>query len=244
MLKNTVFLLLILLGACTVQPEKDEPKKERLKVEPKHETSALDTITKLDTTEKDEQFLDAPTKRTKNQSLFTWLRSNKEYFVAVDIDYDLDGKKDKIFYPRFLGGDSLFIFHRDSSGYRLSLATTIYLDQGIFAMDTVKGKTINGLRYIVAYTHFNGAGGLQKDEYYYFDTEKQQWFLTHTLFTDDYCFTDLESKNADQIICEKTVCKIKQNIRLDAQTNWSKYRYVTEANKSECTVKRYPLKDE
>lgn len=166
------------------------------------------------------------TKNEIKKDLYTSLKSDTEHFLSVDIDYDLDGHKDKIFYNSFLNGDSLFIFKNKNMNYTLSLKTINFSEDGLFVIDTVKGVIIDSINYIVVFTHFNGSGGLKKNEYLYYDTKKKQWFLSHTIFSSVEC--------SDEVHCIKTTCKIEQNILLNTQSNWTKYRHFTEANKNEC----------
>lgn len=160
------------------------------------------------------------------KDLYTSIKSDTEHFLSVDIDYDLDGNKDKIFYNSFLNGDSLFIFKNKNMNYTLSLKTINFSGDGLFVIDTIKGVIIDSINYLVICTHFNGSGGLKKNEYLCYDTKKKQWYLSHTIFVSVEC--------SDEVHCTKTTCKIEQNILLNTQANWTKYRYFTEANKNEC----------
>jgi len=220
---NSILILLIILCSCS------SPIQTQSISEKKVETSVVNKYSNV-LTSKAADTLNL-SKCTIKQDLYASLKSDVEHFLSVDIDYDLDGKIDKIFYNSFLNGDSMYIFQNKGHNFSLSLKTINFSEDGLFKIDTIKSVMVDSLHCIVISSHFNGSGGLQKDEYLYFNTVNKQWFLLYSIFKDNYCTNEKK--------CKKTVCKIKQNIRLHTQTNWSKYRHYTEANKSECTVIHY-----
>lgn len=219
---NSIFILFIVLCSCT-NPQQTQSISEKKVETPVVNKNSNVLPLKIDTL--------IFSKKIVKQDFYSSLKSDVEHFLSVDIDYDLDGKIDKIFYNSFLNGDSMYIFHNKGHNLVLSLKTINFSEDGLFKIDTIKSVMVDSIHCIVICTHFNGSEGLQKDEYLYFNTVNKQWFLLQSVFKDDYCINVKK--------CKKTVCKIKQNIQLNTQTNWSKYRHYTEANKSECIITNY-----
>lgn len=159
-------------------------------------------------------------------TLYNRISADTSNFHCKFIDFDSDGNQDKVYWSKYLSGDSLFVFRNTGADYECSLKTINFSADGIYEVDDVGEVVENGVNYLVLTTHFNGTGGQVQTIYLSYKQKKQTWKITHTLFQSSECLNEHD--------CYQKTCKVLQNITLNESTRWNKYRSVTEARKTEC----------
>lgn len=159
-------------------------------------------------------------------TLYYRIAADTTNFHCKLIDFDSDGNQDKVYWNKYISGDSLYVFRNTGGGYECSLKTINFSADGIYEVDDVDEVVENGVNYLVITRHFNGAGGLKQSIYLNYNPQKQCWKIVQTMFKSTEC--------VDTNDCYLKTCKVIQRLALTEKTRWNKYRDVTEARKTEC----------
>jgi hypothetical protein len=169
-------------------------------------------------------------KNEKNKPFNSKLKENKfikldtQKYDIYDIDFDKDGKIDKILCDKHLLGDSLYVYKKIGSKYALSLKTINFSEDGIYAVKniySIKSKKPN----LVISTYFNGSGGMKQKIFLTFNSNV--WKISKTIFE-----TKITSSK-----CKIKYCTIIQDLILNKNTDWSNYKNIDESKKTDCTIK-------